>query len=101
MEHIALVLNNEKEFDEAVHGGNGIRVLPDDGQLKIITKDVGTVSGRAVAVLTFGVDVDGKGDLCRAQTVVSVKMLLAAARVLRGRYNEEGFADMATHQTPQ
>lgn len=88
MEQIKVVFDDHSKFDTIVHGTDGMTVLPDGGDLSIVTKDGQTESGRSIAVLTFTVSIDGK--LCRAQTVVPVRLLTVALRALQGRYGEDG-----------
>ncbi len=80
---ISLILGNDAAFDEAVHGDGAI---PDNGDLKLITKDKGTEEGNPIACLTFTVQVDGKP--YRAQTVLTVRTLQCALAGLRGRYGD-------------
>ena len=87
MENVSLIFDAEK-FDATVHGRDGVRTLPDDGQLRLIVKDGGMESGAACVCLTFGVQVDGK--VVRAQTVTSMKLLMGALRGLAARYNDRG-----------
>lgn len=89
MEEVVLHLNRPDLFDAKIRGGDGVRTLADGGDLQIITKDGGMQSGRALAMLTFSVDVDGK--LVRAQTVVPIRLLLGAAAGLYGRYDPDGW----------
>jgi hypothetical protein len=89
MNEIIIKLNEPELYDVTLRGKDGTRVLQDAGDLRIITKDGGMHSGRAVAMLTFHVDVDGK--CMRAQTVVPVRLLLTAAAALFGRYDPDGF----------
>lgn len=82
MEGTAVLLDDGsgKEFDAALRG-----TLKDGGNLRLITKDVGTDDGNPIAMLTFTVGI-GADRTARAQTVVSVKMFLAAAKILAGKY---------------
>lgn len=88
MQHLPVKLNQVELFDKTVHGRDGMRTLMDAGDLQIITKDEGTESGRAVACLTFTVDVDGKP--VRAQTVTTVRLLTMVLSILKGRYGDDG-----------
>jgi len=90
MESLPIKLNDAALFDATVHGRDGVRTLQDGGDLQIITKDDATHSGRALACLTFTVDVDGKP--VRVQTVTTVRLLTTAFAALRGRYGDEGKA---------
>jgi hypothetical protein len=76
---------DDAEFDRIVHGENTLR---DDGQFRVVVKDNGTVQGNAIAVITFGVEVDGK--IMRAQTVTTVKLLKGLLAILDGRYTDSG-----------
>jgi len=82
MEGTAVLLDDGsgKEFDSALRG-----TLKDGGNLRLITKDVGTEDGNPIAMLTFTVGI-GSDRTARAQTVVSVKMFLAAAKILASKY---------------
>lgn len=88
MEVLQVLLNQPDEFDRAVHGDDRVPALPEGGDLALITKDQATVNGAAGAVLTFTVELDGK--LRRAQTVVTVKNLMLALRILEARYEGTG-----------
>jgi hypothetical protein len=90
MESLPINLNDVELFDKTVHGADGVPTLRDGGDLRIITKDNATDSGRALACLTFTVDVDGK--LVRAQTVTTVRLLTTVLHALLGRYGHEGKA---------
>lgn len=90
MEHLPVNLNDTELFDNTVRGLDGVQTLRDAGDLQIITKDQGTEGGRAIACLTFSVEVDGK--LVRAQTVTTVRLLATALSALRGRYDVDGKA---------
>lgn len=84
MEHVQVLLNKPREFDEAVHGTATVPSLPDLADLTVITKDVGTDEGRALAVLTF--TAEHKGERVRCQTVTTVRNLDMLLGCLRGRY---------------
>ncbi len=92
MEHITLRIDtgNGAEFDELLRGkkGDGVRVLPDAGDLTIATKDGALHSGRAGAILSFTVEVGGV--TFRAQTVTPVRLLLVALKVLQAAYTDDG-----------
>lgn len=87
-ERMDLILNEPGQFDRAVHGDDRVPALPSGSDLAIITKDGGMQSGRAVAVITFTVEVNGK--LRRAQYTVSVRHLKALGAWLNGAYDDEG-----------
>lgn len=76
-------LARDDAFNQAIHEG-----LPEGGDVELITKDAGTQNGRAVACITFTVEVNGEHK--RAQTVTSVRNLLTALTLLQGRYDEDG-----------
>jgi len=82
MDSSAVVLDDGsgREFDAAKRG-----TLKDGGNLRVITKDAGTEAGNPIAMLTFTVGI-GQDRTARAQTVVSVKMFLAAAKILAAKY---------------
>lgn len=77
-----------EDFDRLLHGTDGVRVLADGGDIAICTKHGALTSGRAGAIITFTVDVDGA--LCRAQTVVPVRQLIFALKVIQGKYTDDG-----------
>jgi hypothetical protein len=83
MESIHIQFDNAKAFDEAVHGG-----LAQASPISIITKHGGTVEGKAIAVVTFDVSVDGQ--IKRAQATTTVKLLRTALYAFLGAYNDEG-----------
>lgn len=87
-EHCTVLINNHEEFDHAVHGDDRLRSLPSGDDLRIITKDGGMQSGRAVACITFTVEVDGQ--LRRAQYSVPVRQLMFALRLLEAGYIDDG-----------
>jgi hypothetical protein len=73
------------EFDKAIRGPD---VLPECGDLRIVTKNQGTQSGRAIACITFTVTLPD-GTRARAQTVNTVRNLANALRVLAAVYPRE------------
>lgn len=80
-----LVRNSAEDFDTVVRGGlvDGKQVLPECGDLAIFVKPGGMRSGKACAVVTFGVVLpDGK--LAQAQAVTSVACLESAMAILKG-----------------
>jgi S1-C subfamily serine protease len=83
MEHTTIILDDGtgREFDARVHGPD---VLPDYGDLEIVTKDGATKAGRPIVVLTFHVN-SPLGKL-RAQTVTTARMLVTAARAIEAKY---------------
>ncbi len=84
MEKLSIKLNNIERFDEIIKGS-----LPDGGDLEIVTKDAGMVSGRGIVMLTFTVDVDG--EMKRAQTVTSMRNFRAIASAICSTYDDDGF----------
>lgn len=86
MEHLQILLNKPHAYDEAIRGTAEVPAVPDAGDLTVITKDNGTDTGRAVAVLTFTAQHDGKPIRCQTVTTVrNLEMLLAA---IQGRYED-------------
>lgn len=93
MERLDVIINNHNEFDRAVHGDDKLPSLPSGDDLKIITKDGGMQPGsdgrrRAVAVVTFSCEVDGK--VRRAQYSVPVRLLKTALRLIDAGYDDDG-----------
>lgn len=84
MEHLQILLNKPREFDEAVHGKGEVPSIPEAGDLSIITKDLGTDEGRALAVITFTAEHEGKRVRCQA--VTTVRVLEALLGAINGRY---------------
>lgn len=85
-EHIKLSISDPERFDKIVHGKDGVRTVPDAGDLEVVTKDKATESGRSIAVLTFTVDIDGKP--ARAQTVTTVRCLMDMLKALQSDYDD-------------
>lgn len=83
-----------ERFDAIIQGTAPLPTLPEGGDLTLITKHDGAISGRAIAMLTFTVEVDGK--MRQAQAVTSIKLLKWMLQVLDGRYDDDGFP----HETP-
>jgi len=85
MDAIQVILDDGTgaEFGRALMG-----TLPDGADLKIITKDKGTESGKACAMLTFTVETDT--GYRRVQTVVSIRHLLVALGIVCVRYEDDG-----------
>jgi hypothetical protein len=81
--------NSPELFDAIIQGTAPHDTLPEGGDLMLITKHGGTESERAIAMLTFTVEVGGK--MRRAQAVTTVKLLKACLKMLNGRYTDEGF----------
>jgi hypothetical protein len=86
---LSIHLNSPELFDAIIQGTAPHDTLPEGADLALIIKHGGTESGRAIAMLTFTVEVDGK--MRRAQAVTSVKLLKACLKMLNGRYTDEGF----------
>lgn len=83
---VSVSLDNEKGFDLVVHGPAS---LPHADQLLIVTKDNGTESGRAIAALTFEVQLPD-GSMRRAQYTTTIRLLKTALQILDGRYDDDG-----------
>jgi hypothetical protein len=85
MGQISIVLDPDhsgKEFDQLLHHSGAAK---DTGDLRIVTKDNGTVSGKPIACIAFtAVLPDGKTQL--VQTVTTVALLKATLAALNGRY---------------
>lgn len=86
MEHLTLRLGQADEYDQAVHGDDKIASLPQGSDIVLITKDEGTVNGKAIAVLCWITEIDGKVVRCQATTTVA--LLQTALAGLNGRYEE-------------
>jgi len=86
---LSLHFNAPEMFDAIIQGTAPHPTLPEGGDLTLITKHDGAISGRAIAMWTFTVEVDGK--MRRAQAVTSIKLLKGALRMLDAKYNDEGF----------
>ena len=73
MEHVKLELNGEK-FDKAIHGGlDGLRVLPECGDLQAFVKPNATVGGKPMVVFTFTVVLpDGTRARAQATTTLAI-----------------------------
>lgn len=88
MEVLSIGINDAAEWDRIIAESRA-NDLPDDGALKIITKDGAMQSGRAGVMLTFGVQVNGK--IVRVQTVQPLRSLLAAFTGIASQYTEDGY----------
>lgn len=84
MEQVVVKLGDDARFDQCCHGG-----LPEGGDLEIVTKDRGTIQGRAIALLTFTVRLPD-WTAARAQSATTVRNLMMALAALRGRYGDDG-----------
>jgi hypothetical protein len=84
MEHVQISLDDGTgaKFDEALRD-----TLPDGGDLRVVTKDNGTVGGRPIVMLTFTAQLPD-GSVRRVQTVTTVRQFQAVAAAIRGRYGE-------------
>lgn len=71
-----------RAFDGVIKGG---RCLQDAGDLHVITKTNGTKGGNPIAALIFTVQLP-TGETAMAQTVVTLRNLLNATRILAERY---------------
>lgn len=91
LEYLGIKLGNDAAFEAAVHGDGTMPVLPEGGDCEIITKDHGTESGRALACITWTVQVED-GKRCRVQATVTLRNLMMAFAALRGRYGDDGRA---------
>jgi hypothetical protein len=88
MQELRIQLGESDTFDNVVHGRDGVTTLRDGGDLRVVTKDGATDQGRAIACLSFTVEVDGK--LVRAKTVTTVQLLVGLMSALVGRYGYDG-----------
>ena len=83
-------LDRPLDYDRVIGSKDGVLTLKDLGNdLTVITKSNATVTGRALAVITFTVQLPD-GRLARAQTVTSVRNLAALGRALIARYGNDG-----------
>lgn len=86
---LTVIADNTELFDAIINSKTAVPTLKDGGDLSIVTKHgMMEPSGAAGACLTFTVDTDGT--LSRAQTVVSVKILITLLRILESSYTDEG-----------
>jgi hypothetical protein len=90
MEQLTVKFDDDtgKDFDTLLHGLDGVRTFPEGGDLVICTKHGALESGRAGAIITFTVEVDGK--FCRAQSVTPVRQLILALKLLQSKYTDDG-----------
>jgi hypothetical protein len=88
MESISLVLDPDgsgRVFDELLHRSGA---LPEVGDLKIVTKNKGTESGKPIAVLAFSVVLpSGRPQL--VQAVTTVALLKASLAALNAKYPDQ------------
>lgn len=87
MEHIELRLADDRLYDELVHQG-----LAQASDIRIVSKDSGTVSGKPVVVIAFDVQLPD-GSIARAQATTTYRCLDMALSALRGRYGPGGFLE--------
>ena len=83
LEHVKVNLADTELFDELVHNS-----LPEGGDLQIVTKDAATVGGKPCVCISFTVQLPD-GSLGRAQCVTTLRNMMNALAVLRGRYGED------------
>lgn len=84
MEQLSARLGDVELFDQLNQTG-----LLDGGDLMIVTKDAGTVSGKPAIMLTFSVQLPN-GRLTVARTVTTLYLLSNAVRALEARYGPPG-----------
>lgn len=89
MEHIAVHLGDDALYDDTVRGPGALREC---GDLKLVTKDIGTVQGMPVVAITFTVQLPD-GSLRPVQCTTTYNALEMAIAALRGRYGPGGFLD--------
>lgn len=83
MEQLRLILGQDKEFDQIVHGA-----APQASGITIATKDAGTQGGMPVAVISFDAEVDGKR--VRVQATTTLRLLVGFYSACKGRYGPGG-----------
>lgn len=84
MEKLNIVLNNPDAYKQVLDNG-----LPECGDLTIITLDFATIGNNAGALIAFTV-MPPEGETELVQAAVTVANLIALARILQGRYNDDG-----------
>jgi hypothetical protein len=84
-----LYFDSPELFDAIIQGTAPHETLPEAGDLTLITKHNGALSGRAIAMLTFKVEVDGK--VRRAQAVTSIKLLKTMLMAIDRLYDDDGW----------
>ena len=89
MEALTLKFDSGTLFDAIIQNMAPGETLAEGGDLELITKHSATQSGRAIAMLTFTVQVDGQ--LKRAQAVTSIRLLKTALRAIEAKYDDDGF----------
>ncbi len=80
MENLTVKLDDSKEFDKILSDS-----LPDDGNIKIITKDDGTKQGLPIVMITFQVQLTEQ-KIVNVQSVTTMKLFLATSRILEAKY---------------
>lgn len=85
MEHTVVKFNDIDRFEYVI--GNS---LPDNGDLEIITKDVGLKSGRGIVTVTFTVELPD-GSVKRVQTVTTMRNFRVIASAILATYDDDGF----------
>lgn len=90
MQHLTLTLDDGSgaDYDRLLHGTDGVRVLPEFGDLTLCTKHGALESGRTGVIITFTVQVDGKR--YRAQAATPLRQLMWALDILKTAYTEDG-----------
>lgn len=86
MEAVQINFDDHALFDELCHGETS---LSEGGDLKMVTKDHGTLAGRPVVLLAFTVQLPD-GSLRTAQVVLTGRNFAMMAAAFRGRYGSEG-----------
>lgn len=81
MEALQLVLNDGRLFDKLVHGG-----VKQASSITIATKSCGTEGGKAVAVVAFDVELEGK--LVHVQATTTARLLVTAGRGIAAAHPE-------------
>lgn len=88
MESLSISIDKPEEFDAIVQNRSDVPVLAQASQIRIITKHGGTDTGKAIAMVTFEVEVDGK--IVRAQAVTTMRLLRGTAQILLANYTVDG-----------
>lgn len=89
MEMFKILIGDDPAYDGVI-----IDSLSDYGDVRLITKDQATDSGRSLVMLTFTVDVENERkvkDRRTVQTVTSVRLFKAAAAAIAAAYDDDGF----------
>lgn len=84
MEQARIILDDGtgSAFDQRVRGDD---VLPDGGDLTVVTKNNGTKEGRPIVLFTFTVQLPD-GTLRKVQTVTTVRMFQTIAKAIEVKY---------------